>query len=295
MAKIISIVNFKGGVGKTTITVNLAAALAKLQKKRVLIIDMDPQMNATAYCLNMREQWDGIVSERKSIYFAIEDWVDRGEMRFNPENYIIKSVLQKNGKEVLSELDLLPGSVDMIESVSFFSRYKEKGKRPFFLLADMLGTLNSYDYILIDTPPSLYLETKNAVIASHGYIVPFTPEPFVQIGLEVLLKKLHEASLKHAVHKKFDVKFLGVVFTKVSDRYAIHKSYIDSCIDRLSDPIMIKYGFDPKEKHVFQTKFSVKVAYVHSARDSLPIVCSSKDPLAKKEIKDFMEEFLNRL
>ena len=96
MAKIISIVNFKGGVGKTTITVNLAAALAKFHNKRVLIIDMDPQMNATGYCLNLNERWDFIQSSRRNIYFAMVDWVTKGTSAFNIDNYIIKSVFEEN-------------------------------------------------------------------------------------------------------------------------------------------------------------------------------------------------------
>jgi chromosome partitioning protein len=295
MSKIISIVNFKGGVGKTTISVNLAAALSKLQNKKVLLLDLDPQMNATAYCLNLREKWEKVFSERKNIYFAIEDWITKGESFFQANNYIIPSVIQIKDKDVLPNLDLLPGSVDMIESGKLFAHYKNKGKNFYFLLTEMLKNMNSYDYIIIDTPPSLHVETRNAILASHAYIVPFTPEPFVQVGLEALLRKLHEISLKHAVHKKQFIKLLGIVFTKVNTRLSIHEEFINSCKNRLSDPSMINYGINPNDEIIFHTTFANRVAYIQSARDNNPIVSTSKNHLFKKEIQDFSEEVINRL
>lgn len=294
MVNIISVVNFKGGVGKTTITVNLAAALAKFHDKKVLIIDMDPQMNATAYCLNMQERWDSIQNSKRNIYFAIDDWISKGDSSFNFENYIIKAVLENKGKSILPGLDLLPGSVDLIESSSLYRRYKAKGLRWEFLLSDMIQNLHEYDFILIDTPPSLQGETRNAILASHGFIVPFTPEPFAHLGLEVLLKNIHKFSLKHESYKKIHLKFLGVVFAKYLSRYEIHKSYINNCQERLSNESMIQYGFNPKEDNIFHTKLSNKVAYLKSVRDNLPI-CFSKDTIAKKEIQDLTEELISRL
>ncbi len=295
MAKIISIVNFKGGVGKTTISVNLASALAKLKNKKVLLIDMDPQMNATSYCLNIKEKWDEIKNERKNIYSAIEDWVTKDEKFFHLSKYIIESVIRKNEKEILPNLDLLPGSVDMIDSGKLFSKYKNKGKNIFFLLFELLNNAQVYDYIIIDTPPSIHLETRNSIIASHGYIVAFTPEPFAHVGLEALLKKIHLESLRHDTRKNYFIKFLGVVFTKVKSRDVIHSEYINSCKNRLMDPIMLNYGIDPNSENVFQTQFSNKVLYVQSARDQLPIVCMSKNSLNIKEVQDFTEEVINRL
>ncbi len=295
MAKIFSIVNFKGGVGKTTITVNLAAALAKLKNQKVLIVDIDPQMNATAYCLNMRENLEKIYSQRKNIYFAIHDWVKQDPTQFNLENYILKSVIQKDQIEILPSLDLLAGSIDMIDSGALFKEYKDKGKEISFLLRDILKTTSYYDFIFIDTPPSLYIETRNAVLASHGYIVAFTPEPFVHIGLEALLKKVHQISLRHDSFKNLHAKFLGVVFTKVSSNYSIHKDFINTCVERMKDSKMLQYGIDPKENHIFQTQFKNRVAYLRSTRENLPIICNSKEPYIKKEIQDFMEEFLNRI
>jgi chromosome partitioning protein len=295
MAKIFSIVNFKGGVGKTTITVNLAASIAKLKNKKVLIVDMDPQMNATAYCLNMRENWEKIQTERKNIYFAIHDWIKQDSSQFNLECYILKSVIQKDQIEILPNLDILAGSIDMIDSNRLFLEYKNKGKEISFLLGDILKTSNYYDFIFIDTPPSLYIETRNALLASHGFIVAFTPEPFVHMGLEALLKKVHQISLRYDSYKNPHTKFLGVVFTKVSSNYAIHKDFINTCIERMQDQRLFQYGINPNENHIFQTQFKNRVAYLRSTRDNLPIICNSKKSEIEKEIQDFMEEFLNRI
>jgi chromosome partitioning protein len=296
MAKIISIVNFKGGVGKTTISVNLAASLAKLKNKKVLLVDMDPQMNATAYCVSLNERMEEIIDERKNIYSAMEDWIAQDTKTYNFRKYIFESVIRVNDKEVIPNLDLLPGSVEMIEANRLFSKYKKKGKNYYFLLFDILNKLTTYDYIIIDTPPSLHLETRNAIIASHGFILPFTPEPFGHTGLEVLLRNVHRVSLEHQIKKNYSIKLMGIVFTKVNSRTVIHENFMSLLKERVKDPTMLNYGIDPKGENVFQTHFSNLVLYIQSARDHIPIVCMSRNSVNyNKEVLDFTEEVMNRL
>ena len=88
---------------------------------------------------------------------------------------------------------------------------------------------------------------------------------------------------------------MGVVFTKVNSNHIIHKEYINSCINRLSQPSMIQFGIDPNSDNIFQTQFSNKVLYIQSVRDQLPIVCMSKNSIIIKEVQDFTEEVINKL
>jgi chromosome partitioning protein len=177
LGKIIAISNQKGGVGKTTTSVNLAASLAVLEK-RVVLIDFDPQANATS-SLGVK-----IDPETKTIYNLIENDCSTDDCI-------------KNTK--LKYFDIIPSHIDLvgieIESINLIDR-------EYLLKNAITPLLNIYDYILIDCPPSLGLLTINALTASKTVIIPIQCEYLALEGLGKLLntikniQKLHNENLE---------------------------------------------------------------------------------------------------
>lgn len=183
MAKVIAIVNQKGGVGKTTTTVNLSAALAKKNKK-VLLIDEDPQGNATSGVGVNKEQ-------EKSIYDVI---INETEL----EETIIESSIKK--------LYVCPSNINLagaeVELVPMMAR-ENKLKTKLDLIKD------KFDYILIDCPPSLGLLTINALTAADSIIIPIQCEYYALEGVGQLMNTVN--LIKQQLNK--DLYIEGVVLT----------------------------------------------------------------------------------
>lgn len=180
MAKIITIANNKGGVGKTTTTATLGAALASMGKK-VLLIDLDAQRNLTSSLTNRQE--------KRTIYEAL---INGGQLP------II---------EISSSLYLCPSSLDMMGAELQLSGRKNRDQ----ILKGLIDPISkAFDFVLIDCPPSLGIITLSALTASEYIIVPMTAEALPTEGLAMLFRFL--SMIDSTRSKKIDL--LGILFTR---------------------------------------------------------------------------------
>lgn len=196
MSKIISFANQKGGVGKTTSVVNVAASWAG-QGKKILVIDMDPQGNASSGF--------GVTDAAAGTYevLILEDEVARHlQMLENPSLHLLAGHPNLAGAAV--------------ELVNFEGRE--------FRLRDKLASVrNNYDYILIDCPPALGLLTINALAASDGVIIPVQSEYYALEGLSQLLNTL--SLVREHIHN--DLEIYGAVLTMVSKRNLLSEAVVE--------------------------------------------------------------------
>ncbi len=192
MTRIISIVNQKGGVGKTTTAINLAASLA-LGGKNILVIDTDPQGNLTS----------GLGIDRQNLRASLYD-VYTGKTTISE---IILQTSLENLKIAPSTIDLLGVEVELVS--------KERRE---FILSDALSSLNDdFPYIFIDCPPSLGLLTLNALVASHGVLIPVQAEYYALEGLSLLMQTL--SMVKNSFNP--DLEIDGILITMFDPRNAL--------------------------------------------------------------------------
>lgn len=169
MAKIIAVANQKGGVGKTTTSVNLSASLATL-KKRILLIDSDPQGSATV----------GLGVDKQNVLLSLND-VLLGNIT------ISEAIIKTNW-----ELDILASNGDLTVAEVQLLQMENREQQ---LKESLLSISDHYDFILIDCPPSLNMLTVNALVAAHSILVPIQCEYYALEGLTSLLSSIEKIRL----------------------------------------------------------------------------------------------------
>ena len=206
MGKIIGVANQKGGVGKTTTSVNLASALGVLEK-RILLIDADPQANATSGL--------GIEEVYNSTYNVLENTVDIHDC--------IQRTTSPNVDIIPSHIDLVAAEIELVD----------KDKREYMLKTALKSIKDEYDYIIIDCAPSLGLITINALTAADSVIIPIQCEYFALEGLGKLLNTIKNVQRIHNP----DLDIEGLLLTMYDSRLRLSNQVVEEVNSHFPDMV----------------------------------------------------------
>ena len=255
--EIFSIINQKGGVGKTTTAINLAAGIA-LKNKKILVIDLDPQGNATTGLGLSNSE-----SSNETIYAVLNG---------------IKKIPEVIKKTEIQNLDVISSNVDLsgleVETAG-------DSRRAFILRDEIMAYLNDsndiYEYIIIDCPPSLSLLTVMALVASNSLVVPLQTEFFALEGLTQLMKTIER--IKNNLNQELVIK--GILLTMYDKR------------NKLSSEVEKEAREYFKEK-VYQTVVPRNVRLSEAPSHGIPVLNYDKTCPGSKSYFSLTEEFLNQ-
>lgn len=262
MAKHISIINFKGGVGKTTLAFHLGTGLARHHNARVLLIGVDHQSSLSIVCLQA-DKWLEAVAEKRTINEVFQPFVRQSSGP--PGDEIIIEHPTRNRK--YTSMDLVPASlqlddieIELTASHQGNAIHSEWNKRTLICRwIEDTGIDDKYDYIIFDCPPATKIVSQNAIAASHGYIIPVVPEAvmergaphlyeMVRVGIDTRLNALAAAATgePRKIHVP-ETELVGLVITRIqtSGGYSgytdDHTQHPDSLIRRWKNRLVKPY------------------------------------------------------
>lgn len=219
--KVISVINYKGGVGKTTITSNIASEMA-YRGKKVLVIDLDPQTNLTFSYMKV-EHWQKNYEKERTIKYWFDSIIDGT----TPVPSFIDLVVKKDVDIICSHLGLVDVDIELAAGLTGNTERQQKNNfiKTYSYIRKELQTLNDhYDVVLFDCPPNFSIVTKNAIIASDYYIIPAKMDYLSTLGINQLRKHVdtlvsqYNRYAEGTTIARVNPMFLGVVATMISVR-----------------------------------------------------------------------------
>jgi chromosome partitioning protein len=256
-ARLIALVNQKGGCGKTTTAVNLAACLA-VSKRRVLLVDLDPQANATVSL--------GVDPGRltRTVYQVLIDDPLDGDTAVDLQSVIVPSNVPN--------LDIAPSSIDLAAAeLELSARIGRENS----LRKKLLPVRDRYDYIIIDTPPSLGLLTLNALVACEEIVIPIQTHYYALLGMRQLLRTLKVVREEVGHH----IEIAGVVPTMYDARTSISKEIIQGIRDYFGDK-------------VFQSAIHFNIKLVESSMAGVPVFIHMRASRGAQEYMNLAKEVM---
>jgi chromosome partitioning protein len=273
-ATVISLVNMKGGVGKTTVAVNLAAHLARDHGKKVLLVDLDPQTNASLSLMS-EEAWAEWTEKHGTMadVFELTAKPKRGGDRGTLADCIVHSVVPE-----IPGLDLVPSHLRLtfldLDLASRPGRERIFGRK-------LEKVASDYDIILCDCPPNLQTATQNALFASDYYIVPMQPDFLSSVGLGLLLDRL--SYLKTEL--QFKIRCLGVVFSRVRRHVGFHQETM----------ARLPREKDFKKLHFFKTAIPENITVSEAPMASKPVALFDPSAPGAQAFAELASEVAARL
>ncbi|MCL1494075.1 MAG: AAA family ATPase [Pseudanabaena sp. Salubria-1] len=225
MATVVSFINYKGGVGKTTLAVEISASLAYHQKKRVLLVDLDPQTNATFYLVTVAK-WKDWANEDKTLKSIFTAAMDEPPQEIDVHNVIHKDFLRHPRTHEIVSLHLLPSHIELMSTdMDLAMKFGARGFEARRILRTVFEKIkDDYDYIICDCPPNLNLITQNAILASNGITVVAMPEYLSTLGISEIEKAVKKlvGEVNRSIEgfgKVEEPTIKGIIFNRVSTKY----------------------------------------------------------------------------
>ena len=310
MAKVISFINYKGGVGKTTSAYHVSCSLAQHHRQRVLMIDIDPQTNLTFLCASY-DRWRNYKRNVGTIADLYRRFT-KGQP-LDVKRYVWNKAVTI-GRHPISRLDVIPCDIDLLgedlgggqvagvfpSAQALRENARQYLRERSFLSKVIAEVEDRYDWVVIDCPPNLYLMTQNALHASDYYVVTAIPDHLSTIGLSILNQKvgkigeLIEATQPLAgVNSGHSVaKFGAIVFVKVRIG--------GSMITTTHDTTMSSIAREPFAKDKVVSKYTTElIGYSEAAENQVPVWEHASDnarrAAGKNEYPDITRELISML
>jgi len=294
MGYVIATANMKGGVGKTTLTVNIATCLAKEHGKRVLVLDLDSQISAT---LSLMSPLDFAKrrKQRQTLRYLVDEIINPNQQK----KLAIQDVVQSRVCN-LQGLDLLPGDIDLYDEFVVSEMLHQQavalGAQDFetiwnrferVLLTKILEPIRQeYDFILLDCAPGYNLLTRSALATSNFYILPAKPEPLSVIGIQLLERRIAKLKESHELEAKMDIQMLGIVFTMSNSNILTGRYY---------KQVMQRVQQDFGTEKVCQTQIPVDVNVAKAVDSFMPVVLNAPQSSGSKAFVQLTKELLQKL
>lgn len=290
----IAMTNMKGGVGKTTMSVNLATCLAKFHNKRVLLVDLDTQISATLSLMTPAD-FARLRNDKRTLRHLIHRSIlsDKQLPQIVPDA-IHKYVCQVKG------LDLLPGDIDLYDeflvSQMLHRTAIQKGNVDFeqvwndlenHLIQSVLQPIaKEYDFIILDCAPGYNLITRSALLASNFYLIPARPEPLSLIGIQLLERRINKLKETHKIDKDpTKLELLGIAFSLSGN--ILTSRYYTQVMKRLNE--------DFSEAKLFKTRIPSDVNVSKAVDTFSPVILTNPGTAGAKAFAQLAQEFLQKI